>query len=236
MEYLIKIPILSLSSILVLFILSKLMGNKEISQLSMFDYTIGITIGSIAAEMATSLEDNFMEPLLAMIVYTLVAIFISFISAQFLPVRRIIEGKSVILYDNGKIFRGNFKKMNLDLNEFLMQCRVNGYFNLADLQTVILEANGKMSFLPKSIKRPATPEDLSIKPKIENIVINLILDGKILKENLKFINRDENWLMKEIKKQGFLHLEQIFLATYDNNNNLSIYKRLDNKNLSDPFG
>ncbi len=236
MEYLIKIPILSLSSILVLFILSKLMGNKEISQLSMFDYTIGITIGSIAAEMATSLEDNFMEPLLAMIVYTLVAIFISFISAKFLPVRRIIEGKSVILYDNGKIFRGNFKKMNLDLNEFLMQCRVNGYFNLADLQTVILEANGKMSFLPKSIKRPATPEDLSIKPKIENIVINLILDGKILKENLKFINRDENWLMKEIKKQGFLHLEQIFLATYDNNNNLSIYKRLDNKNLSDPFG
>ncbi len=236
MEYLIKIPILSLSSILVLFILSKLMGNKEISQLSMFDYTIGITIGSIAAEMATSFEDNFMEPLLAMIVSTLVAIFISFISAKILPVRRIIEGKSVILYDNGKIFRGNFKKMNLDLNEFLMQCRVNGYFNLADLQTVILEANGKMSFLPKSIKRPATPEDLSIKPKIANIVINLILDGKILKENLKFINRDENWLMKEIKKQGFLHLEQIFLATYDNNNNLSIYKRLDNKNLSDPFG
>ena len=56
------------------------------------------------------------------------------------------------------------------------------------------------------------------------------------KENLKFINRDENWLIKEIKKQGFLHLDQIFLATYDNNNNLSIYKKLDNKNLADPFG
>ena len=236
MEYLIKIPILSLSSLIVLFILSKLMGNKEISQLSMFDYTIGITIGSIAAEMATSLEDNFMEPLLAMIVYALIAVLISYISAKFLPVRRVIEGKSVILYDNGKILRGNFKKMNLDISEFLMQCRVNGYFNLADLQTVILEANGKMSFLPRSTKRPATPEDLSIKPKPENIVVNLILDGKILKENLKFINRDENWLIKEIKKQGFLHLDQIFLATYDNNNNLSIYKKLDNKNLADPFG
>ena len=236
MEYLIKIPILSLSSLIVLFILSKLMGNKEISQLSMFDYTIGITIGSIAAEMATSLEDNFMEPLLAMIVYALIAVLISYISAKFLPVRRVIEGKSVILYDNGKIFRKKKKKMNLDISEFLMQCRVNGYFNLADLQTVILEANGKMSFLPRSTKRPATPEDLSIKPKPENIVVNLILDGKILKENLKFINRDENWLIKEIKKQGFLHLDQIFLATYDNNNNLSIYKKLDNKNLADPFG
>ena len=236
MENLISYSILSLSSLIVLFILSKLMGNKEISQLSMFDYTIGITIGSIAAEMATSLEDNFMEPLLAMIVYALIAVLISYISAKFLPVRRVIEGKSVILYDNGKIFRGNFKKMNLDISEFLMQCRVNGYFNLADLQTVILEANGKMSFLPRSTKRPATPEDLSIKPKPENIVVNLILDGKILKENLKFINRDENWLIKEIKKQGFLHLDQIFLATYDNNNNLSIYKKLDNKNLADPFG
>lgn len=235
MEYLIKIPILSLSSILVLFILSKIMGNKEISQLSMFDYTIGITIGSIAAEMATSLENNFMEPLIAMIVYALIAVLISYLSAKFLPIRRIIEGKSVILYDNGKIFKGNFKKMNLDLSEFLMQCRVNGYFNLADLQTVILEANGKMSFLPKSSKRPANPEDLSIRPQQENIVINLILDGKILKENLKFINRDENWLIKEIKKQGFLHLDQIFLATYDNNNNLSIYKKINNKNLSDPF-
>ena len=133
MEYLIKIPILSLSSILVLFILSKLMGNKEISQLSMFDYTIGITIGSIAAEMATSLEDNFMEPLLAMIVYTLVAIFISFISAKFLPVRRIIEGKSVILYDNGKIFKGNFKKMNLDLNIRGEKLTLEQYAKLANL-------------------------------------------------------------------------------------------------------
>ena len=87
MEYWIKIPILSFSSLIVLFILTKIMGNKEISQLSMFDYTIGITIGSIEAEMATSLDANFMEPLIAMVVYAIVAVLISLISSKTLVFR-----------------------------------------------------------------------------------------------------------------------------------------------------
>lgn len=235
MEYWIKIPILSFSSLIVLFILTKIMGNKEISQLSMFDYTIGITIGSIAAEMATSLEANFMEPLIAMVVYAIVAVLISLISSKSLVFRRIIQGKSVILYDNGRIYRENFKKTNLDLNEFLMQCRTNGYFNLAEIQTAILESSGKISILPKSIKRPVNPEDLNLTPPVDNIVTNLILDGKILKQNLKTIGKNENWLLNQIKNQGIAKLNQIFLATYDNENNLSIYKKINTKHLKDPF-
>lgn len=235
MEYWIKIPILSFSSLIVLFILTKIMGNKEISQLSMFDYTIGITIGSIAAEMATSLEANFMEPLIAMVVYAIVAVLISLISSKSLVFRRIIQGKSVILYDNGRIYRENFKKTNLDLNEFLMQCRTNGYFNLAEIQTAILESSGKISILPKSLKRPVNPEDLNLNPPTDNIVTNLILDGKILKQNLKAIGKNEEWLLNQIKNQGIPKLNQIFLATYDNENNLSIYKKINTKHLKDPF-
>lgn len=235
MEYWIKIPILSFSSLIVLFILTKIMGNKEISQLSMFDYTIGITIGSIAAEMATSLEANFMEPLIAMVVYAIVAVLISLISSKSLVFRRIIQGKSVILYDNGRIYRENFKKTNLDLNEFLMQCRTNGYFNLAEIQTAILESSGKISILPKSLKRPVNPEDLNLNPPTDNIVTNLILDGKILKQNLKAIGKNEEWLLNLIKNQGIPKLNQIFLATYDNENNLSIYKKINTKHLKDPF-
>ena len=235
MEYWIKIPILSFSSLIVLFILTKIMGNKEISQLSMFDYTIGITIGSIAAEMATSLDANFMEPLIAMVVYAIVAVLISLISSKSLVFRRIIQGKSVILYDNGRIYRENFKKTNLDLNEFLMQCRTNGYFNLAEIQTAILESSGKISILPKSLKRPVNPEDLNLNPPTDNIVTNLILDGKILKQNLKAIGKNEEWLLNQIKNQGIPKLNQIFLATYDNENNLSIYKKINTKHLKDPF-
>ena len=92
-----------------------------------------------------------------------------------------------------------------------------------------------MSFLPKSSKRPTTPNDLSIRPLPEEIVINLILDGKILKHSLAYIHHDENWLMKECKKQGYSHLDQIFLATYDNQNQLSIYKKYSAKQVEDPF-
>lgn len=127
MEYL-KIILLSLGSIVALFVLTKLMGQKELSQLSIFDYVIGITIGSIAAEMATSLENNFMQPLIAMIVYALVTILISLLNSKFVKVRPMFSGKTLILYDNGTLFRDNFKKAKLDLNEFLMQCRTSRFF------------------------------------------------------------------------------------------------------------
>ena len=150
---LLKIVFLSLGSIIVLFILTKLMGNREMSQLSMFDYVVSITIGSIAAEMSTSLENNFLEPVIAMVVYGIVATAISYFTCKSIKIRRIVSGRGKILYDNGKLYRKNLIKSKLDLNEFLMQCRINGYFNLADIQTAILEPNGRISFLPVSRKK-----------------------------------------------------------------------------------
>ncbi len=125
---LLKIVALSFGSVIFLFILTKLMGNKEMSQLSMFDYIIGITIGSIAAEMATALENDFMQPVVAMAVYAIVSIIISILSYKSLKVRRIISGNSLILLDNGELYRDNLKKAKLDLNEFLMQCRTARIF------------------------------------------------------------------------------------------------------------
>lgn len=120
---LLKIVALSFGSLIFLFILTKLMGNKEMSQLSMFDYIIGITIGSIAAEMSTALGNDFMQPVVAMAVYAAVSIVISIFSYKSLKFRRIISGNSLILLDNGELYRDNLKKAKLDLNEFLMQCR-----------------------------------------------------------------------------------------------------------------
>ena len=125
---LLKIAALSFGSLIFLFILTKLMGNKEISQLSMFDYIIGITIGSIAAEMSTALEDDFMQPVIAMAVYAIVSIIISILSYKSIKVRRIISGNSLIFLDNGELYHDNLKKAKLDLNEFLMQCRTARLF------------------------------------------------------------------------------------------------------------
>lgn len=230
-----KIISLSLGSIAILFILTKLMGNKELSQLTMFDYIVGITIGSIAAEMSTSLENNFTEPIVAMIVYGLVTIFISYITRKSLHLRRFFTGKSKILLDNGKLYRKNFTSAKIDLNDFLMECRINGYFNLNDIQTAILESNGRISFLPKSNRRPIEPEDLNVSPSQENILYNIILDGVLLKENLEKSGNNLNWLERNLKKQGINDLKKVFLATCDNQNNLSVYVKLDKKNKHDFF-
>lgn len=222
MEYL-KIIFLSLGSIIALFFLTKLMGQKELSQLSIFDYVIGITIGSIAAEMATSLENNFMQPLIAMIVYALVTILISIINNKFVKLRPFFSGTTLILYDNGTLFKKNFKKAKIDLNEFLVQCRTSGYFNLSDIKTAILEENGKISFLPISDKRPVNANDLNIKPEDDTVITNIIIDGKIMEENLKELGFDEIWLYDKLQKQGITKIDNIFLATYDGKENVAAY-------------
>ena len=218
-----KIIALSFGSMIILFILTKIMGQREMSQLSIFDYMIAITIGSIAAEMATSLESNFLQPMVAMIIYATINLTISFINTKFVKLRPILSGRTLILYDNGTLFKENFKKAKIDLNEFLVQCRTNGYFNLSDIKTALLEENGKISFLPYSDKRPANPSDFNIKPNDEDIVTNLILDGKVMENNLKELGFGRKWLIKMLKNQGIIKINNIFLATYDSDGNLSVY-------------
>ena len=205
------------------------------SQLSMFDYIIGITIGSIAAEMSTALENDFMQPLLAMIIYALASVVISFVSYKSLKVNRFLTGPSLILLDNGEIYRNNLKKAKLDITEFLMQCRTSGYFNLSDIQTAILEPNGKISFFPKAEKRPATPSDMNISVPVDRVVVNVVLDGIVLKENLYHTGNDELWLEKQLVSQGIQNVDDIYLATCDCNNNLSVYLKKDLENKHDFF-
>lgn len=219
----IKIIGLSIGSMIVLFILTKIMGQREMSQLSVFDYIIAITIGSIAAEMSTSLENNFIQPLVAMIVYALVDLTISFLNTKFVKLRPVLSGRTLILYDNGTLFKENFKKAKIDLNEFLVQCRTNGFFNLSDIKTALLEENGKISFLPYADRRPANPSDFNIKPNEDNVVTNLVLDGKVMDNNLKEMGFDKLWLMEMLQKQGVTKTDNIFLATYDGDGNLAVY-------------
>ncbi len=219
----------SVGSVIVMFFLTKIIGKKQVSQLNLFDYINGITIGSIAAEMATSLEYDFLKPLLAMVIYGVATAAISFFTCKSIKVRNFISGKTIVLYNNGKIYQKNFVKTKLDINEFLVQCRIAGYFNLSDLQTVLIETNGKMSFLPKPQKRPATPEDIKIPVSPQYICSNVIIDGNIMSGVLKQIGKDENWLNKKLKEQNINSTKDILLATYDLNDTLDVfYKNKDN--------
>ena len=223
MSEVLNIILLSVGSIVAIFILTKLMGYRQMSQMSMFDYIIGITIGSIAAEMATSLEENFTQPLIAMIVYALFAICLSLIGSKFIKARRVIEGTPLVLLNNGELYRENLRKAKIDVTEFLMQCRVNGYFDVSKLETAILEENGQISYLPKVSDRPVTPSDMELSPEQDYMVANVILDGKIMKKNLQHSGKDEKWLLQQIKGQGADKVEDVLLATSDRSNQVTVF-------------
>lgn len=225
--------ITTFSTVITLFILSKLMGTREMSQFSMFDYINSITIGSIAAEMATCEFTDFVKPFTAMIVFTLFIILISILTSKSLKLRHIVTGKPSILYDNGQIYYKTFVKAKMDLNEFLVQCRISGYFDLSDIQTALLEPNGKISFLPVASKRPVTGEDLNISPSQNYLVANVIIDGKIMSQNLKHIGNNEKWLTKQLHAHHIFNISEVLLATCDHNNKLCIYKKLNEKTTVD---
>lgn len=221
MEYL-QIIVTSVVSYAVLFALAELSGRKQIAQLSSFDYISGITIGSIAAEMATELEEP-LQPLLAMAIYGLMTFGITLLSMKRPRLRRFLSGTPVIVMDNGQIFRENMRRAKLELSEFMSMCRAQGYFDLGAIQTAVFEGNGQLSILPVSARRPATPEDLSLSPEAEYISTELILDGRVLGENLHRMGLDHNWLDKQLKAQGYHSAREIFLAVCDREKNLTCY-------------
>ena len=192
------------------------------AQLDFFDYITGITIGSIAAELATELETPW-KPLIAMIIYGLVALLLTILAHKIPKTRKYVNGTPTIVMDNGKLYRENMKKAKLELSEFMVLCRQEGYFNLNDIQTAVFEYNGRITILPKSEKRPLTPEDMNITPEKAEICTEIIMDGRILHENLKRHGLDLTWLDKQLKKQKYNNAKEIYLGICDKNNNLTLF-------------
>lgn len=194
------------------------------SQLTLFDYINGITIGSIAAEMATELEKSPIFPIIAMVIYGAATALISYICSKSQSLRRIFNGKTALLYKDGKFFLDSFKKARLDINEFMTQCRINGFFELSDIDSAVMEQNGKISFLPKSGRRPITPDDMALITKPSSLPVTVILDGQAVTQNLLSLGIDENALMKKAADAGFRSTEKIALATLDRSGEFKVYK------------
>ena len=212
----------ALLSIVVLFILAKLMGTKQVSQMTMFDYAVGITIGSVAAELATELEEPA-KPLTALILYGVVAFLISILTNKSVKARAVVTGKPLVLLENGVIYRQNLKKARLDLNEFLTYCRIGGWFDLNQLQTAVLEHNGVVSFLPKEKNRPATPTDLDLNPKQSQVQTPFVMDGRLMTDNIRQAGKAEDWVYRSLLRQGYRDEKEVLLALWDGGEKLTVF-------------
>lgn len=224
-----EVIIRSLLSLATLFIATKIIGKKQVSELSLFDYVIGISIGNFSAEISLSNDIQYVNAFVAVMVFGLVSYFVSLWSLKSMRMRRFFLGKPTVLIQDGHIIRKNLKKVRMNINELLQQCRTNGNFDLNEVEYAIMESNGQISILPKAIEKPVTPKDMQLKVDKSYMCANVIIDGKVIINNLLNMNKDEAWLEKELKVKGYDDCSGILLATLDPNEKLTIYE--DNRNL-----
>lgn len=211
--------------LIILFFITKMMGKKQISELNFFDYVVGITIGSIAADISLDIEKDMLAGIAALFIYGFISYIISFVSIKSILARRFFIGVPTVLVEKGKIIESGLKKSKIDVNDLLMVARENGYFNLDEIDYGLMEVNGNISFLPKEKEKPVTKKDMKIKCNNEGLTVNAIIDSKYMANNMKAINKDKEWLDHELKVNGYDNYDNILLATIDNNYKVTIYEK-----------
>lgn len=213
-------------SLLTLFLVTKLIGKKQVSQLSLFDYVIGISIGNFAAEMTVNLDTSIIYGMLAVIVFGLLAYTISIATMKSISLRRFFMGIPTVIIDDGKLLESALRKVKYDVNDFLEQCREQGYFDISQIAYAVMESSGKISILPKSDYNLVTTKDMNIKKEKASLSANVIIDGNIMTKNLEAIGKNKKWLLKELKVKG-KEPNDILLAVLDKNDKLTIYERIN---------
>lgn len=211
--------------LVVLFVLTKLMGKKQVSQMNLYDYLIGITIGSIAADISLDIEKNILAGIFSLVIYGVSGVVVTYLSLKNIQMRRFFLGLPTLLIENGKILERNMSKEGIDINDLQEEARQNGYFDLSKVNYAVLETSGKISFLSKAKDEMVTKSDMQVKAKDEGLYANIIIDGTLLPNNLAVMKKDEKWLMKELKNHGYSDYQEILLLMLDTNGKVTIYDK-----------
>jgi uncharacterized membrane protein YcaP (DUF421 family) len=211
----------SLIFLLLLFLTTKLLGKKQISELSFFEYVAGITIGSIAGEAVTGLESNIYHGMLAVIVFGVVTFLADYISLKSKKFRDVVEGRGAVVIKDGKVLEENLKKEKYTIDELSALLRQKDIFRIADVEFAVLEPRGDLSALLKKENRPLTPKDLQMKMANEKEPQTVIMDGKILFEALRSAEKSPGWLQLELEKLG-VTLDNVFLGQLDSYGDLTV--------------
>lgn len=223
MEFL-QIVLLTVVSFIVLFVMTKIMGFRAISELSFLDYVVGITIGSVAAEMSTNIDIEWWKGVTAMAIYALFAVLSAYLSQKSARARRFLSGEPIIIINNGNIDKKAMKKAKIEINDLLTSARTQGYFDLADIDYAIMETTGKISFMPTPAQRQLNPKDFNFNPQRKGLCFNIVLDGNIMKNNLAAADINEAKVNSILAQRG-VALNQILLATIDESGAVQIFEK-----------
>jgi uncharacterized membrane protein YcaP (DUF421 family) len=211
----------SIIFLILMLLTTKMLGKKQISELSFFEYVSGITIGSIAGEVITGLESNLYHGALAIIIFGLTTLLVDFLSLKSKSFRDIVEGRGTVVIRDGKILEDNLKKEKYTIDELSALLRQKDIFRVADVEFAVLEPRGNLSTLLKKENRPLTPKDLQIKTANEKEPQTVIMDGCILDEALRSSGKSRRWLQMELEKLN-LTLDNVFLGQVDSYGELTV--------------
>ena len=216
------VVIRSYIGLVLLLVLGKLIGKQQVTQLTFFDYIVGITIGSMASTLSVQVNENTWATMAGMAVWTFLAIALALMGLKSPYMRKVIEGIPEIVIQNGKINTDVLRKNKISADDLLMMLRSKDVFNLEDVEFAVLEQNGKLSVMLKSQKQPLTPQDMNIPTQYMGLPANLIEDGCLNMEALKSVKLSKAWLEYQLRKKNITDIKDVFLAQLDTRGNLFI--------------
>ena len=217
----IDIIIRSFVFLTLLFFMTKILGKKQISELSFFEYVSGITIGSIAGEAITGLEKNMFQGMAAIIIFSLATLLVDILALKSKSFRDFIDGRGTVFIKDGKVLEENLKKEKYTIDELSALLRQKDIYRVADVEFAVLEPRGTISALLKKENRPLTPKDLQMKVPAEKEPQTVIMDGSILDEALRSAGKSKGWLETELEKLE-LTLDNVFIGQVDSYGELTV--------------
>lgn len=209
---------------IIVLIVMRLMGKREIGQLQPFELAISIMIADLATIPMTEIGIPIFNGIIPILGLLLMHLIISIINLKSLRGREIICGKPTILIYRGKIDEKALKKERFTINELQEKLRGNNIVNLGDVEYAILETSGEVTIIQKPEKRGTIPEDFNIKPDYEGIPYDLVIDGKIMNKNLRSIGKNYSWLKKQVEKFG-INPEEALIVTIDGKGQIFCQKK-----------
>jgi uncharacterized membrane protein YcaP (DUF421 family) len=215
MSEIILIVIRSLLSFIVVFTMARILGKKQISQLTFFDYVVGICIGDMASSIAIDTSVQLLNGVIGLIIYTILSLIIAFGAIKSLKIRTLVESNPTIIIRDGKVLEKNLYKNRMTFDDLMMGLRDKGAFKLSEVELAVLETNGEVSVMKKAEFNPITPSDINLQVEEEHIQSLIIIDGTILGKRLTYLGYTKEWLLGEIQKQGAQDFSDVFLAQID---------------------
>lgn len=210
-----------------LLIFTRIIGKEQLSQLTFFDYVLGITIGSIAATLTTDLSSRAWPHWVGLLTWSVLGYLMELITLKWHFASKVLEGEPVIVIMKGKILENVLKKTKYRASDILGLLRNQGIFDSNQVEYAIIETNGQLSILKKPEFQPVTPKDMNLPVQESGISTELVYDGVLIEENLRQLGKDKDWLMNQLKLQGIYSLSEVFLVTLNPEGSLYVDKYED---------